>query len=67
MRPSIAVRFFWSCSTSKKPPQLAYARFQILGIRDGDFSWHRQNIIEFKANRKKCSGVRHGGLETAAP
>src|SRR6266513_4309490 len=52
MRPSIAARSFWSFSTSKKPPQFAGARFQILGIGDGDFSWHAQKIIQFPANRK---------------
>src|SRR4029453_1553467 len=40
MRSSIAVRSFWSFSTSKKPPQFADTRFQILGIGDGDFRWH---------------------------
>jgi hypothetical protein len=42
MRPSIAARSFWSFSTSKKPPQFAGTRFQILGIGDGDFSWHEE-------------------------
>src|SRR4029077_4864810 len=42
MRPSIAARSFWSFSTSKKPPQFAGTRFQILGIGDGDFCWHAQ-------------------------
>ena len=42
MRPSIAARSFCSFSTSKKPPQLADTRFQILGIGDGDFRWHRE-------------------------
>src|SRR5215203_898622 len=40
MRPSIAARSFCSFSTSKKPPQLANTRFQILGIGDEDFRWH---------------------------
>src|SRR4030095_5647451 len=40
MRPSIAARSFWSFSTSKKPPQFAGTRFQVLGIGDGDFRWH---------------------------
>src|SRR4029434_1807944 len=40
MRPSIAPRSFWSFSTSKKPPQFARTRFQVLGIGDGDFRWH---------------------------
>src|SRR6266536_6528075 len=52
MRPSIAARSFWSFSTSKKPPQFAGTRFQILGIGDGDFSWHAQKIVQFPANRK---------------
>ena len=46
MRPSIAARLFWSFSTSKKPPQLADTRFQILGIWDGDFRWHCRKIIK---------------------
>src|SRR5881296_2890513 len=66
MCPSIAARFFCSSSTSKKPPQLAYARFQILSIGDGDFRWHRQNIIEFTANRKKCCGGLQSAVSNAA-
>jgi putative transposase len=42
MRPSISARFLWSFSTSKKPPQFADTRFQILGIGDGDFRWHEE-------------------------
>src|SRR4029450_8372199 len=56
-RPSIAARSFWSFSTSKKPPQLADTRFQILGIGDGDFSWHNGKIVQFPANRKGCESL----------
>src|SRR5882762_4809513 len=61
MRPSIAARSFWSFSTSKKPPQLANTRFQILGIGDGDLSWHAQKIVQFPANRKGCRAFVSSG------
>jgi hypothetical protein len=57
MRPSIAARFFWSFSTSKKPPQFADTRFQILGIGDGDFSWHEEKYSKLCSAQKSCSGV----------
>src|SRR5436189_4549402 len=78
MRPSIDARSFWSFSTSKKPPQLAHTRFQILGIGDGDFSWHARKIGQIPANRKGtatqmrsnlgstgCQPVVVGSLSTA--
>src|SRR5436305_13751003 len=61
IRPSIAARFFWSFSTSKKPPQFADTRFQILGIGDGDFSWHEGRYSSAALRAKCCSGacVKH--------
>jgi len=44
IRTSSAVSFSCSLGRSKKPPQLAHARFQIFGVNDGSFSWHWEKI-----------------------
>src|SRR5690348_12724695 len=49
MRASSAVRFSCSLGRSKKPPQLADARFQIFSVDGRDFGGHRGIISRCEA------------------
>src|SRR5439155_8648568 len=48
--------------TTKKPPQFAHARFQILSIWNGDLRWHGKtyfdSALSAKASRRLCQRPR---------
>src|SRR5262249_16250167 len=52
---SSAVNFSWSLGRSKKPPQLAHARFQIFGV-NGGFGRHRGNYSKRKNAQRGVVG-----------